>query len=183
MEKVNIGFDINNDSNALISMSSTHKDYDYCGSMFIGKILTDIENHLKDKETSANLSTIDITGVFNGKTVCDIEIDGKSFFRDADNSNSLITRLAKKAVQVIRFNYDIPAEDEIKVNIITRTKIKSGLYFCFRFQSEKIDITLDNIGFPEMRKPATDALLKSINDDINKIEINIMQELDFLIKK
>ena len=28
MEKVNIGFDIDNDSNSLISMSSSHEDYD-----------------------------------------------------------------------------------------------------------------------------------------------------------
>ena len=161
MEKVNIGFDIDNDSNSLISMHRTHKDYDYCVSNFIIKILLNIEQHLKHKKISDNLSTIGITGEFNGTSACDIKIDGESFFVENNNGESLIARLAEKAIQVIRFNYDISEDEEIKVHVVTRSEIEHGLYFCFRFISSKLDITLDkDTKFPVMKKPAIDALLK-----------------------
>ena len=161
MEKVNVGFDINNDSNSLISMSSTHEDYGNCGSMFIGKILVDIENSLKDKDIATNLSTIGIDGVYNGEKVYDIQVDNKYFLRDDEDGESLIARLAEKAVQVIRFNYDISEDEEIKVHVVTRSDIEHGLYFCFRFISSKLDITLDkDTRFPVMKKTAINALLK-----------------------
>lgn len=127
--------------------------------MFELRLIADIEGHLKDKEIASNLATIGVTGVYNGGAVYDVTIDGESIIKEGDNDASLISRMALKAIEVIRFNYELSAEATIEVDLSCGRDLSGKQFIYFVFLGDGLkeiseSCALWQLGFPNMKKVA-----------------------------